>query len=529
MAGKVLWVAGVLLIAAGALALRLPRLDQRPFHGDEAINADKFRPLYERGRYTYDPAQYHGPTLYYLTLPAAWLDGAVDWLAFEEPMYRRVPVVFAVSLVLLTLLVGDGLSRRGAVVVALIVALSPAFVFFGRYYIHEMLLVAFTFAAIACGWRYVQSRRVAWALAAGACLGMMHATKETCIISYAAMAFGVTGAWLWGRWVHGERSDAALARRWWVIVLSGVVAMVVSVVFFSSFFTHWRGPLDSVLCYGVYLDRAGESIHLQPWHYYFEVFLLPRHPQAPLWTEAVIFVLGAAGIVMSLGRWGMKDQHAAFGRFLAFFTVCLVVVYSAIPYKTPWSALTFLHGLVLLAGLGAAALVRVTPTRVLKSLPALAIAAGVAHLGWQSHQMLQPRWEGDWTNPYVYAHPTYSVFRQAALVEHLASLHPDGQAMPVYVVAGNYWPLPWYLRRMERVGWYDRPPEEVRGVPVLVIEDAMLEAMDRRGQSFDGYVPSIGMLRHGVGVTVFIEQPLWDRYMRQRQSELDRERRGGGS
>ena len=41
------WVAvGLLLAAAGALALRLPQLDRRPLHNDEGINAVKLRALW---------------------------------------------------------------------------------------------------------------------------------------------------------------------------------------------------------------------------------------------------------------------------------------------------------------------------------------------------------------------------------------------------------------------------------------------------------------------------------------------------
>ena len=46
----------VLILAATivALALRLPRLHQRPMHGDEAVHADKFGELLEDGVYTYE-------------------------------------------------------------------------------------------------------------------------------------------------------------------------------------------------------------------------------------------------------------------------------------------------------------------------------------------------------------------------------------------------------------------------------------------------------------------------------------------
>ncbi|MCL5099127.1 MAG: TIGR03663 family protein, partial [Candidatus Omnitrophica bacterium] len=57
------WLALVLLlIAAGALALRLPQLSRRPMHTDESVQAIKFRGLLENGVYRYDPNEYHGPT-----------------------------------------------------------------------------------------------------------------------------------------------------------------------------------------------------------------------------------------------------------------------------------------------------------------------------------------------------------------------------------------------------------------------------------------------------------------------------------
>src|SRR5262245_21182237 len=57
----------ILLPVLLTAALRLPALAARPMHADEAIHADKLGTLLEGGGYAYDPSQYHGPTLYYLT------------------------------------------------------------------------------------------------------------------------------------------------------------------------------------------------------------------------------------------------------------------------------------------------------------------------------------------------------------------------------------------------------------------------------------------------------------------------------
>ena len=93
-----------------AIALRLPKLEQRPMHGDEAVHGIKFGELLAEGVYTYDPNEYHGPTLNYLTLIPAWLSSAEKLTEVSERTLRIVPVFFGVLLVLLLLLIADGLG-----------------------------------------------------------------------------------------------------------------------------------------------------------------------------------------------------------------------------------------------------------------------------------------------------------------------------------------------------------------------------------------------------------------------------------
>src|SRR4051812_6905593 len=188
---------GVLFSVGVALALRSPRLDERPMHNDEAVNAIKFGRLFEKAGYRYDPNEHHGPTLYYATLWLAKLTRAPDFAHFTETRLRALTVLFGVGLILLLPLTVDGLGRRGTIWAAIFTAVSPAFVFYSRYYIHEMLLVFFAFLALAAGWRYWQSRRIGWALLAGAGVGLMYATKETFPITLAAagLALAVNQVW----------------------------------------------------------------------------------------------------------------------------------------------------------------------------------------------------------------------------------------------------------------------------------------------------------------------------------------------
>jgi 4-amino-4-deoxy-L-arabinose transferase-like glycosyltransferase len=73
-------------------------------------------------------------------------------------------------------------------------------VFYSRYFIHEMLLVFFTLLTLAAGWRYAKTRKVFWAVLTGAGIGLMFATKETFVLTVAALSFALIATRLWNRW-----------------------------------------------------------------------------------------------------------------------------------------------------------------------------------------------------------------------------------------------------------------------------------------------------------------------------------------
>jgi uncharacterized protein (TIGR03663 family) len=526
----VLFVIGILAVAVGALAFRLPRLALRPMHGDEANQAVKAGILFETGVYRYDPREHHGPSLYYLTLPSWWVGSARTFAETDEVTYRIVPVAFGIGLVLLLLLVGDGLGRAAAVAAGALTAISPAMVFFSRYYIQEMLLVFFTFAAIACGWRYVQTKSAWWAVAAGAAIGLMHATKETWVLAAAAMAAALVLTVLWARWRDGERIAASAALRPGAIAAGAAAAILAAAILYSSFGSNLRGPLDSVLAYSSYWDRAGEdSLHAHPWWFYLQILIADRPCRGFFWTEGLIVGLALVGCVAALGRSALPAEHRPLARFLVFYTAILTVLYAAIPYKTPWCMLSFLHGMILLAGVGAVALVRWlwrlsrgygyrwNLALGLWGFACACVILAAVHLGWQAY-LLSYRWYADARNPLNYAHPPKSTLDLAARIEQLAQAAPEGHDMMVHVVTPEiYWPLPWYLRRFnqDHVGyWHDAGAwwEDVKGLPppavVILSQDVQAAVDDKLKGAYNRQ--SMYGLRPGVVLNVYAREDLWE-------------------
>jgi uncharacterized protein (TIGR03663 family) len=456
--GFPLWV---LLAALLALGLRSVQLDSRPMHNDEANNALKFRDLWEGHRYRYDPNEFHGPTLAYSTLLWEKLTLAGDFARFTETRLRSLPVLFGAGLVLLLFLVSDGLGRIATVAAALLTAVSPFMVYYSRDYIHETLFVFFSFLALAAGWRYSQSGKIAWILLAGAAIGLAQATKETFVFNLAA----VMGALLLNECVPLSAPAFAPKKNLFCpahLVAAGLVWMAVAVVLFSSFFSNPRGPLDAAGTYLIWFQRArGASPHIYGWSFYWERLLFFHRPGGPIWSEALILLLAVWAGIAAFARRGLPGANSAFVRFLAFYTAILALIYTVLPYKTPWSALGFWHGAILLAGVGAAALLAWLPGRRLKITAGVVLLTGVAQLAFQAWQSsVNPNFSADPSNPWVYAQTSPDLLNLVDKVDAVAQASPQGRGVYISVIApgDDYWPLPWYLRSYGNVGYFENVP-----------------------------------------------------------------------
>ncbi|MEX2671375.1 MAG: flippase activity-associated protein Agl23 [Phycisphaeraceae bacterium] len=533
----------LLIFAAVAIVLiagtfRTSELSDRPLHGDEAVNMFKFKTLYDDGTYIYDTADYHGPTLPYLTLIAAAVHEANDFESFPPSMYRAVAVAAGLALVALTFLLAPGIGYGAAAFAALLVAVSPAMVFYSRYYIHEMPLVVFTVLAILAGWRYAVTGKLTWALGLGVALALMHATKETAIITWFAAGVA-TLALLADHHRHHLNLDTArnlVTHHMLAAVVAGVAWVVIAVVLFSAFFTHARGPLDSVLAFLAYFDRGtgGEPLHVQPWHYYFTLLGWHRPVQPLIWTEALTLSLASVGLIAAAAGRGIAPRHLSMVRWLAVFTVTMIAVYAFIPYKTPWNVLSFLYGLMLLAGVGLMVLAWSIPrwigTKLTAHRPAfVAVPLAVIVLvpvGWATWQLstqtqttISARFNSDRRNPYVYAHPSRRVVELGDRLNELASIHELGTETPVQLYdQGNYWPFPWYVRQLENVGYFDHlPTEDLRG-PIVLIEAHMdddAKLWEALGETHAG--PFYAGIRPDHTLALYVRKDLWETYIDRRR------------
>ena len=485
-------------------------------HHDEANQAVRFGILLETGDYRYDRHDHHGPTLYYLTLPFAWMRGQRSLAALDEQTLRVVPAAFGASTLLLFLLLSRGIGRVAVASTAALAAVSPFVVYYNRFYIQEPLFVFFVVAFLVALGFYATRPGTGAAIAAGLAAGFAYATKETSII---VLPMAVVACVLARQTATLDISSGTDRDMLSVPVLRHAVAAAVAAVtpplfLFTSLFRYPAGLIDSVGAFDIYVSRGVDpGPHVQPWFTYLKMFAWSSS-DGLRWTEALVLVLAGIG-----GIHAIAARRTSFWPFyLCAYTILTTVVFSAVPYKTPWNALPFYIGFVFLAGIGVAAMLTRARRPIVRISMGIVLVAALSQLASQSVRA-NFTYPADPRNPYVYAHTTPDYLKLVSRVHELAAVHPAGHDMLVKVVAGPHeqWPFPWYARHLTQVGYWSSPLDAGRlsGVPVIVASQDRAPAVE--AAVGDRYVSEFYGLRPDVLLTVYIERGLWDRFLQTRQ------------
>jgi hypothetical protein len=128
-----------------------------------------------------------------------------------------------------------------------------------------------------------------------------------------------------------------------------------------------------------------------------------------------------------------------------------------------------------------------------------AVAAGLIVHDTRQRVFIHP---ADENNPYAYAHTSEDLLGLPAEIERLA--HQDAIAAPrIAVIAADPWPLPWYLRHVAAVGFWQ--PGQQPGEADFYITST--EAADQYAQQLKGFRPEFFGVRPGVLTILWAPAP----------------------
>jgi uncharacterized protein (TIGR03663 family) len=485
------WAAGCIVATAAVLRLIYPNL--KPLHHDEGVNGLFLTTLFRNGYYHYDPSNFHGPTLYYF----GWITTTINSFFYGKDglstfAIRLVTALFGIGIIWLILCLRRQLGDFGALAAAAIAAVSPGFVFFSRYFIHEILFVFFTLGVVVAVLRFRETKEPHYLMLASASAGLLCATKETWVITVAVWLIALPCTKVYFRLrkmpeepqaslgLREQRTNIATTpqeapakRDWSKFQLYAAAALLfvgVWVIFYSSFFTNFpKGVFDSVRTFG-YWFKTSNSAHEYSWTKYL----------VWLWkAEAPVLILGAIGLSAAL------DQAAnRFAVFTAFWSAGILAAYCRVPYKTPWLALNITLPFIIMAGYG---LEKLWQRRTWDawifgtvSLRVWALWAAVIAVGVSLYQAVDVSFfhYDDDSKPYVYAHTNRRFLAMVNEIESIAAGNPAGREIGITVMSPEHWPLPWYLRDYSHAGYFGKVVDSSE--PMLIVHENQVAEVERK-------------------------------------------------
>ena len=497
------WWTAILYIAAAALFFRFYELPLKPLHHDEGVNTHFLIQLVRAPHsYRYDPANYHGPTLYYF----AWASVALAGLSTVA--IRLVTAFAGLATVFLLLSFRRQIGSAGALGAASLLAVSPGAVYFSRYFIHEALLVCFTVATVAAAAGWLHGRRAVMLLLAALSAALMFATKETAVITAIGLAASVVGGVALcdfadrrreGRGPTGALSDVfssmldyARSLPAWLrvrdhLLLSGLAVLLflgVLVLLYTSLFTNRQGAADALKAFAIW-TKTGTTAHTRAWTTYFGWLSAEELP---------LLIVGGAGVLAAI--WKADNRFAVVA---ALWVLSITFAYSFIPYKTPWLALNIIAPLAITGGYAFELIWRRRDALPRALLPAVAVV--VAGTGvFQSYRLNFVEYD-DSSHPYVYAHTSREAL---VLVREVADLEQLNPGASIAVTSRDHFPLSWYFRAYG-AGYYGRPI--VTGDPLVVASVEQQTVLDGAlGERFERKGPYT--LRPGVRLVLYIRRDL---------------------
>jgi len=487
------WQWAAVSILCVACFLRLFELSAKVLHHDEGVNGSFMANLYRTGYYHYDPANYHGPLLYYAgeittTIGSIFL-GKEGLNTFT---IRLVPALFGVGVVWLMLCLRRQLGNFGSLAAAAMAAVSPGFLFFSRYFIHEILFVFFTLGTIVALLLYRETPRPSYFMLAAASLALLGTTKETLIITVAVWVIAIPCTVLWLRLINPELKLAPMlafdlpvqeqgkARQSWtrnqLVLNAAVLFLAIWVVLYSSLFTNFpRGVIDSVRTYTYWLKTSGNA-NVYSWTKYLEWLLGLRagYPSFRSDAEFAGMVLGAFGIITALFH-----ARNRFAVFTAFWSMGIFAAYCLIPYKTPWLLLSIVLPWIIMAGYGLEQIFSRWRQRTL----ALVLLTSAVLLGAVQAVDLSFHSYDDETQPYSYAHSRRDLLNLVNEIETIAAGNPAGKNIGITIMSPEHWPLPWYLRDYPNTGYWGKVVDTDQPI-IIALENQKAEIARRFGDKY---------------------------------------------
>jgi uncharacterized protein (TIGR03663 family) len=477
----------LVLILCTAIFLRVYSISDRPMHSDEGVNYHFVKQMMVEGYYHYSHKNYHGPSYFYFLY---WVHSFFG----SEELQHRLPAIISGVLVVLAPLLLTGVVSLGSLLTPMILlALSSSLVFYSRYSIHEMLLVFASFWFLFSSLRWLERKEERMLIQIGMSLALLISTKETFIIFGFALFVSLFTLYS-PRYVFG-----LLFQHWFYFLWGLFFFILITIAFFSGFFQHSEGLRELFMGVEQWIGRGySDKGHHKPYYYYANMMKTAEPLVLLVMVPFLLYVfLGLKKIFYLFRREGFRTKtlikvpsiwYASFDSSIdrvifgsALVSLITFVVYSYVPYKTPWLIVNCTAPALFSLGLFVSRISRYRNVYLLLvgSLSAISIWYALKYnfMNDSLPRYVQPIVSSVGTysneNPYSYVQTTGGMVEVVDDIVSYLEKNPDGK---VLLSVRTYWPLPYYLREYARnvsYAKYSRDKNDYTKYGIMVLDKSV--------------------------------------------------------
>lgn len=410
-----------------AVFFRFYNLPLRVMHHDESGAHGLFSEiLCKGGGYLYKPL-YHGPFLYHATCLSFLIFGYNDFAV------RFMPALFGVLILLFFYLFREEMGIHGYLMSSMLVAISPSFVYYSRFLIHDMFFAFFTLLIFYSLYKIYLAKKTIYWVVLGIGSGFLFTVKENAyptllvIISFFILSCIITNL------RHGKKNFYRL----FLTIKKNYKQFIIFLICFSLIFIL---VYSSGFRYNFNIIR-GIFLPVNDWLYKSVSWDLHIHPSSFYLDIIRNFEFGIA-IFGILGLWLAFLSKKRIWLFLCYYALANAMIYFIMPYKTPWLVVHILLPFTFLAGY----FLNETYNRIKKSKIGNGVYSVIILLIIITTLSFSVKANffnyDDIDNKLAY----FQENREIRLFVNKFIEYSNGTNVSALYVANNYWTEKWYLR-----------------------------------------------------------------------------------
>ncbi|OFV67574.1 MAG: glycosyl transferase [Candidatus Syntrophoarchaeum caldarius] len=308
------------------MILRFYNLGLRPFHHDEAVHGWFTLKILNTGDYHYQPWA-HGPLQYYLTTVVFYLFGTTEFTG------RVIPAIIGVLLVASAYPLRRYIGKNGSLFLALFFAISPSILYYSRFFRNDIYIALFAILILIAILRYVDTKKLYWAVSAGIIAALAASTKEN---AYIVLFIFVSFAILYLIRERGHLKIREIIKtNLPAIISAGIAGLFVYFLLYSFFLQHPSDPFHAI---PDALDHwsnytGGPS---GPFYFYIPLMILYELP---------ILLFGILGIIY----YWFREKGNVMMLFLSYYFAVSMIIHASIHEKAPWLTIHLILPLAIIA------------------------------------------------------------------------------------------------------------------------------------------------------------------------------------